>query len=130
MADGTDPTPCDSGVPPGFLEGLVRTLSERIRGLDLGLFNGPNLNANRGRRNALANRARGAEKAIAAGDFVTAIDKLGSLLEKIDGQSPPKDWMDDQIIDDETGQLVPNTAKTDLAIETQILIDLLVILNL
>ena len=114
--DGTDPTPLDPGVPPGFLEGLVRTLSGEIRGLDTGLFNGPNPNANRGRRNALANRARGAANDIAAGDFVSAIDKLESLLAKIDGEEPPPDWMDD------------SAAKTSLAIETQTLIALLVLL--
>ena len=93
-------------------------LGAQILSLDLGLFNGPNNNANKGRRNSLANRARNAAKKIANGDFEDAIDKLESLLRKVDGDSPPPDWMD------------ASQEKTDLAIDTQILIDLLVILTL
>ncbi len=79
----------------------------------MGLFNGPNDNANRGRRNALANRATDAANAIAAGDLQGAIDELTSLLEKIDGQSPPPDWMHD------------STEKTALADDVELLISLL-----
>ena len=63
--------------------------------MDLSLFNGPNDNANAGRRNSLANRARGAANKIAAGDFDGAINKLTSLLQKVDGQSPPPDWINE-----------------------------------
>jgi hypothetical protein len=93
VLDGTDPTPCDAGVPPDFLEELALNLCAQIQALDLGLFNGPNNNANKGRRNSLANRACNAAKKIANGDFANAIDKLESLLAKIDGESPPPDWM-------------------------------------
>jgi len=54
--DGVDPLPLDPGVPPGFLEARARDLCDVIQDLDLSLFNGPNDNANAGRRNALANR--------------------------------------------------------------------------
>ena len=47
-----------------------------------------------------------------------AINKLESLLLKIDGASPPPDWMDQ------------STLKTGLVTDTQVLIDLLVILNM
>ena len=81
--------------PGGTLEQDLRDLADVILALDLGLFNGPNNNANRGRRNALANRATDAANALAADDIATAIDEMSSLLDKIDGQSRPPDWMDD-----------------------------------
>jgi hypothetical protein len=48
-----------------------------------------------GRRNALANRAIAAANSIAAGNIVDATDELESLLVRIDGASPPSDWMDE-----------------------------------
>ena len=67
-------------------------------------FSGPNNNANKGRRNSLANRATSAANLIAQGDYQGAIDKLVSLLEKVDGLSSPPDWMDgpqkDAVADD------------------------------
>jgi hypothetical protein len=77
--------------------------------------NGPSAGANRARRNFLANRARDADNAIADGNFSFAIDKLESLLLRIDGASPPPDWMDE------------SPAKTALAEETEILIVLLLL---
>ena len=43
----------------------------------------------------MANRAMDAANALAADDIATAIDEMSSLLDKIDGQSRPPDWMDD-----------------------------------
>ena len=48
-------------------------------------------------------------------DIEGAIDELTSLLEKIDGQEPPPDWMDD------------SPEKTDLAASVSLLIMLLMI---
>lgn len=93
--DALDPWPTQPGVTSGFLEDATRDLADDIGILDPGLFNAPNNNANRGRRNSLANRATEAANAIAAGDIQGAIDKLVSLLQKVDGQSPPPDWMDE-----------------------------------
>lgn len=95
LTDDIDPTPTEPGATSGFLEDFSRALAVEIQALDLELFNGPNSKANRGRRNALANRAMDAANAIAAGDIDGAIDSLMSLLAKIDGQSPPPDWMDE-----------------------------------
>lgn len=95
VADNVDPTPLDPGVPPEFLEAETRDLCEAILDLDLALFNGPNDNANSGRRNSLANRACNAANAIAVGDLQSAIDLLEALLQKIDGESSPPDWMAD-----------------------------------
>ncbi len=95
-------------------EQAARDLADDILSLDLDLFNGPNANANAGRGNSLANRANEAADFIADGDIPSAIDVLTSLLQKIDGQSPPPDWMDDGL-----------TEKTDLAAEVSALIALL-----
>ncbi len=81
--------------------------------MDLGTFNGPSDNANEGRRHSLANRANESANLIAAGDTQGAIDKLNSLLSKIDGQSPPPDWMAD------------SPEKSALAQEVALLISLL-----
>ena len=93
VRDDVDDLPLQPGVTSGFLEEASRQLAADILVLNLNLFNGPNDNTNRGRRNALANRANGAAKSIAQGNIQGAIDKLTSLLEKVDDQSPPPDWM-------------------------------------
>ena len=93
LRDDVDPNPLVPDQTGGALEQDLRTLADGILALDLGLFNGPNNNANRGRRNALANRAMDAANALAAEDIATAIDEMSSLLDKIDGQSRPPDWM-------------------------------------
>jgi len=111
--DGIDPTPTEPGVTGGFLEEATRDLGARISATDLQHFNGPNANANEGRRNALANRAAAAANAIAAGNYGAARVELEALLERIDGLTPPPDWMD-------TSQ-----AKSDLADEVVWLIFLL-----
>ncbi len=95
IPDNEDPFPTEPAGNPEALEQESRELATLVEGLDLGLFNGPNNNANKGRRNALANRAVEAANLIAAGDIPGAIDELQSLLAKIDGQTPPPDWMDD-----------------------------------
>lgn len=70
-------------------------LADAILALDLSLFNGPNNNANSGRRGSLANSAAEAADSFALGDVDAAFELLTSLLKKIDGQSPPLDWMVD-----------------------------------
>ena len=94
LPDDVDPTPTDPGATSGFLEQFALEQANVIRNLDAFLFNGPNGNANQGRRNALANRAMDAATAIATGDIQGAIGSLQSLLDRIDGQTPPPDWMD------------------------------------
>lgn len=113
VADNLDPLPTEPGVTSGFLEDFTRQESADIQALDLGVFNGPNNNANKGRQNSLANRAMAAAALIAEGDLQGAIDELTSLLEKIDGESPPPDWMDD------------SPEKTALADDVSLLIALL-----
>lgn len=94
----------------------ARDIAVEILALDLGLFSGPNDNANKGRRKSLANRATEAADAIAVGDFAGAIDSLESLLDKIDGITPPPDWM------------VSSAEQAQLAADVQALIDDLLLL--
>jgi len=92
--DGTDPLPLDPGVPVSFIEDHLRneTVSE-IQALALTAFSG-NKNAASGRRNALANKVTAAANAAATGDVATAIEQLSSVLDKIDDQPSPADWME------------------------------------
>ncbi len=114
VPDNVDPLPTDPGVTSGFLEDSSRELgTTAIPALELSLFSGKNNNANKGRRGALANRATEASNLIATGDIQGAIDKLRSLLAKIDGEPSPPDWMDD------------SPEKTALAEEVAVLISLL-----
>jgi hypothetical protein len=115
LIDSVDPTPLEPGATGEFLEEMSRDLAAFIRDMDPGLFNGPNNNANKGRRNSLANRAADAANFIAEADIEGAIEKSESLLAKIDGENPPPDWMDDC------------DAKTALAEEVNLLIALLLL---
>jgi hypothetical protein len=129
IPDDIDPFPTDPEGTSGFVEDESRILAADLLALDLSLLNGPNDNANKGRRNALANRATeaankiaAAADAAAAGDdplhdqlIQEAIDELTSLLEKIDGQTPPPDWIDE------------STEKTALEVQVRLLIILLVL---
>jgi hypothetical protein len=92
--DAADDMPLDPGVSSGQLEKMTRSLGETIQFTDLSAFNGPNANANKGRRNALANRAVSAANAIAEGDLEAAADALNSLIVKVDGIEPEPDWME------------------------------------
>lgn len=93
VQDGTDPTPLDPGVPSSFLGEWLQSLADEILALDLNSILAPNDNAAQGRRNALANRARSAATALESGDTQAAIDDLESLLDRVDGNSIPEDWI-------------------------------------
>lgn len=117
VPDNLDPLPTTPGVTSGFLEDACRELETvTLPGLVRGLFNGPNANANKGRRNSLANRAANAANSIAAGNYAQAIAELESLLDKIDGVTPPPDWIS------------PSLEQAALAAEVALLIDLLTLL--
>jgi len=93
IPDNIDPYPTDPGGTTSFVEDGLRGLADTILGLDLSLFAGPNNNANKGRRNALANRANAAANAVADGDYAEAIDILRDLQKFVDGIQPPPEWM-------------------------------------
>ena len=93
VTDEIDPTPTEPGVTEEWLVAQLRDLAAWIQSLDLSFFNAPNDNARKGRRNSLANRARGAANALAGGDVDGAIGKLTNLLKKIDVDG----WMIDSV---------------------------------
>lgn len=93
VSDGVDPLPTIPGVTTTYFEAITRLLAEDIEATDLSLFSGPNNNAKKGRRNSLANRVRNAANAAASFDSNAAEALLTSVRERIDGQSPPPDWM-------------------------------------
>ncbi len=95
VSDGDDPLPTEPGVTSGWLEDETREEQEDILAVQLAVFDAPNQNAAKGRRNSLANRAAAAANAIADGAIQQAIDILTSLLEKVDGVTPPPDWLED-----------------------------------
>lgn len=113
LSDAVDPTPLDAGAPNSFLEEAALAVMTTIGALDLTLFTGPNERANRGRQTALGNRAMEAAIAIAGGDIAGAISELTDLLAKVDGQSPPPDWLE------------ASPAQAALAEEVELLIALL-----
>ena len=95
VPDNIDPNPSDPGDTANFLEEAIRLVCQSIQDLDLSLFNGANENANAGRRNSLAARCSNAANAIAEDDVESAVALLETVVQKVDGQSPPHDWMDD-----------------------------------
>jgi len=93
VADSTDPTPLNPGVPAAFLTSMTLAVAGEVISLDVGEFLGPNTNAKTGRRTALSNNLQDAATAIGNGDSNAALASLMMVATKIDGQSPPPDWM-------------------------------------
>ncbi|MCZ6836510.1 MAG: hypothetical protein O7G85_12110, partial [Planctomycetota bacterium] len=91
----TNPCVASGDVPSDdLLVNLIRLVADGIEGIDLSGFNGPNDNANAGRRNSLASRVNQAANALAKGKESSALNLLMTVLEKVDDHSPPPDWMD------------------------------------
>lgn len=111
--DSQDPTPLVPGVPGSYIENALRNQSGTVLNLSLSLFDAPNNNARAGRRNAMSNKLTSAANKVASGDRFGAIDDLTSLLQKLDGDPSPPDWM------------VDGTAKDALRDEILLLIALL-----
>ena len=93
LPDALDANPTDPDTSPSELEAATRQVAAMIDALDLGLFTGPNDNADLGRRNSLSTRVRNAANAIASGDRAAARAILESVAEKLDGAEPPEDWI-------------------------------------
>jgi len=93
VGDADDPLPNDPGVTSGYLEDYLRMISGDALAYDLSLIDAKNNNAAKGRRNALSNKLNSAANAISAGNYVDALDGLTSLLQKLDDDGSPKDWM-------------------------------------
>lgn len=91
--DAQDPTPLVPGVPASWIESRLRADATGVMGLSLSVFDAPNNNARAGRRNAISNKLTSAANNLASGDIFSALDELSSLLQKLDGDPSPTDWM-------------------------------------
>lgn len=116
VGDAVDPLPNDPGVTSGYAEDWLRMISETALGYDLSVIDAKNGNAAKGRRNALSNKLSSAANAISAGNYELALDTLTSLLQKLDDDSSPKDWM------------LPSPEKTQLRSDVEQLIYLIELL--
>ncbi len=114
VPDNTDPLPTEPGVTSGFIEDSLRGFCDLINGFDLGVIDAKNDNARRGRRNAMCNKVNAAANAVAAEDYQDAIDQLNSLLQKLDGDPSPKDWM---VGGDEKSNLVSEIELLDTLLQ-------------
>jgi predicted outer membrane repeat protein len=113
LTDDVDPTPTDPGATSGFLEDMARDISDEILSLDLDLFHGFLNFFKKHRQNALAHWMNRAARMIARDNISIAILWLKWVRYRIDGVSPPPDW------------IIDSAEKTDLLDEINLLIDLL-----
>ena len=93
IPDNLDPLPTNPGGTQNFIAQDLRSLSDFIETVSLSTMIAPNNNAAKGRRNAMGNKIHAAANAIDAADYQDAVDQLNSLLQKLDGQPKPSDWM-------------------------------------
>lgn len=93
MPDATDPAPLTPNPNPAAIASMTLAVADHVISLNVSEFLGPNNNARKGRRTALANNLQDAANAIAVGDYDAALASLMMVATKIDGQSPPPDWM-------------------------------------
>jgi hypothetical protein len=92
--DGLDPTPNGPSPYPGTLDPLADALADdTIPNLPLRLFKGHNPAEKRNRRSVLAGYAEKAARAVAAGKYRKAIDKLDLLLDKLGRRDRASCWM-------------------------------------
>jgi hypothetical protein len=95
LNDGVDPNPL---VPRSSIDALadaVRTAATSVLDIPESRFTGPNEQAQRGRRNALANQLQSAANAIEAGNLEEALAILEHLLDRLDGNAAPPEVMED-----------------------------------
>jgi len=103
-------------VTAEWIEQHLRDMSVAVLALDLSKFDAPNSNAAKGRRKAMSNKLNAAANLTAEGDHAGAIDELLSILQKLDGDPNPPDWM------------FPGTCRDDLRDEIAEMIALLLLL--
>lgn len=94
VSDLNDPTPTEPGVTEEFLVEATRAAADQIDSIPLSAFTGPNANADRGRQNSLASRVRNAANKIGKGNEDSALSLLLGVLDRVDGDPQPKDWVE------------------------------------
>lgn len=80
-------------VTAEIIEQMLRDMADGVLALSLEKFDAPNANAAKGRRKAMSNMLTAAANLTAEGDYAGAIEQLLSLLQKLDGEASPPDWL-------------------------------------
>ena len=100
--------PTDPDGTQDFLEAELRDVAGNVKEIPLGEFSGNN-NASKGRRNATSSKLNAAAKQVANGNYQEAIDKLESMLNKLDDEPSPPDWMHPGLEKDAVRQSIEET---------------------
>jgi predicted CXXCH cytochrome family protein len=95
LSDFYDPYPADPDGTQGYVEEELRYCVFYIENIDPGLIEARNINAAESHRRWMARRISAAADAVHNGNFQAALDKIGSLLARIDSRPKPKDWLAD-----------------------------------
>jgi hypothetical protein len=95
LRDDVDPLPTEPGATSGFIENEARSLSSEVTDYSPSVIDAKNTNAAKGRINAMSNKLTTVANSLANGDSQAALDELNSLLNKLDGDPSPKDWISD-----------------------------------
>jgi hypothetical protein len=95
LSDGVDPNPLVPRSSSEVLADAVRTTVTGVLAIPESRFTAPNENAQRGRRNALANQLQSAANAIEQGNLEEALSILEHVLDRLDGNAVPPDVIED-----------------------------------
>jgi hypothetical protein len=93
IPDSIDPLPTDPAGTEDAVAAEARAVAGYVPTTDLALGTAKNDNANAGRFGALSNRLQAAANEVNAGNIAEAIEILESVLVRVDGEEPPKDWI-------------------------------------
>jgi hypothetical protein len=93
VRDNTDPLPLQPGVTSGFMENVLRSLGQLILSTPVENFSGANTIGKKARRAALAVFAFESANLESHGHHNAAAGLLCLLLELVDSQPYPSDWM-------------------------------------
>ena len=93
LNDAVDPFPTTPGLPANYVANLTQATAGGVLTLSTEEFLGPNLNAKLARRTILAAELLLASLLIENGNYDAAAALLTIVEKRIDGQSPPADWM-------------------------------------
>jgi hypothetical protein len=93
--DGVDPYPATAGVGSDWLAAQAEALGAALDRLDLSVVNAKNDNAASGRLASMSTRAYSAASGFAEGKGSSATALLDGLLDRVDGEDNPEDWLID-----------------------------------
>jgi hypothetical protein len=110
VTDDIDPLPTDPGVTQEFLVEWINDVSNEVRSLPLTEFTGFGSSIKRVRRSVLAGLISVSSFFVDIGEGDVAVFFLQAALRRVDGESPPSDWV------------VDGPAREDLEAELETLI--------